>query len=133
MCRLNLATTPSRSRRRWFGWLALVGVGAWFSIDRARPAQAQAAPATVTVRPREGAAGVVFIFRGVNFEPNETVSTAVTWPNGNVEPDVLFAADANGAVDFGWDSTGAGPGRYLMTATGAASGKRASPVPFTVH
>jgi hypothetical protein len=77
----------------------------------------------LTARPVAGPVGTVFHFRGTGFAPSETVSTAVRWPDGSEEGDVLFQANQLGTVDFIWDSVGAIPGRYSATATGQESGR----------
>ena len=97
-----------------------------------QPAPAQTLNASVSVRPASGPVGTVFRFRGSGYDPKETISTVVRWPDGTDEADVLFQADDRGDVDFQWDSRGAVPGRYTATATGATSGRSAS-APFVVQ
>src|SRR5438552_1086769 len=106
-------------------------LGAWLLLGAAlavacllAPARAEAQPAgLLTARPLAGPVGTVFHFHGTGFAPNETVSTAVRWPDGSEEGDVLFQANGLGLVDFIWDSVGAVPGRYAVTAAGQESGR----------
>ena len=111
--------------------LAAIGLPG-VSTDNADAVALAQPAATLTARPAAGLAGVLFRFRGQGFAPNEVISTVVRWPEGNDESDVLFEADINGNVDFAWNSTGAAPGRYQMTATGTTSGLRAS-VSFSIQ
>ena len=130
-----------RPDRRLLGVLlaALLLLGA---VSVAPPALAEEVPvptavrrlqtaATLTSRPATGPAGTVFRFRGAGFHANETISTVVRWPDGSEEGDVLFQANAEGVVEFIWDSKGAVNGAFRQTATGAESA-RVAVTTFTV-
>ncbi len=138
--------SPSISPRA-HGWLLglvvalALGLGGLGTVSHApaaaQPAQPTATPTAtatvaVVVTPSTGPAGTVFHFKGQGFVAKETVRTVVKWPDGTEEADVLYPANADGAVEFIWDSHGAVPGRYTMTGTGIDSGRGAS-TPFTVQ
>lgn len=118
--------SDARGLRLGFALPVLAAALALSLVMLAQPVLAKAQSAFVVARPLSAPAGTVFHFRGSGFGANETVSTIVRWPDGSEEGDVLFQANADGVVDYQWDSRGALPGRYVSTATGQDSGRSGS-------
>lgn len=112
--------------------VAIALLVSWGAPAMAQPQPPPGPPLIIVREPQSFSRTTVFQFRGIGFAPNEIVSTVVRWPDGTDEGDVLFQANGQGIVEFIWDSKGAPPGRYQMTATGQESGISAT-IAFTVR
>lgn len=89
----------------------------------------------ISVAPDQGEVGSVFHFATSGLSAYDTVATHARWPDpdGFVEADILFQADADGNVYWTWDSTGVPTGDYTMVAVSQTDQSQCANIVFSVQ
>ncbi len=93
---------------------------------------APALAAGLSVQPSSGGYGKTFVLNGTGFNAGESVSIAVTAPNGSTVGSATLTADSGGAIQYSATVPSSAPvGKYTIVALGKKSGGKYS-ASFTV-